>query len=208
MPKPTEIVDFLLNGVDGLDRRDLEARLKFMRAEGLWPAARRVDEREAEFVTEEHCTNLILGLIGSNTATGAPAATKAFSGLPYLGKTEVVDQAILFLTKHDEIPQTLGEFLARTIRSWRGETRPVPDYLDTGDLLANHGDPCSVTLAFRDIGDAEPEPDKVVPYGFLILFGEQQQPLQRPRMKEHRSVNASIIGVMAEFLGPTEDDAA
>ena len=79
MRKATEIVDFLLDQVGGLERRDLEARIKVLRAAGLFPSAKRVGDRAAERVTDRHCANLLLAILGSNTAVGAAASERALA---------------------------------------------------------------------------------------------------------------------------------
>ncbi len=210
MPKPTEIVDFLLARVEGLDRRDLEARLKGMRAAGLWPSARRVADREAEAVTARHCANLILGLLGSNTATSATVAAKAFSDLPSdlpVGATaEIVGTAFVSLLETNEKPTTLGEFLERAIKLSRANKRPWPSNVEIGELVAHHGDPCSAFLYFRETDSSrETVKNESQRMGYVVQFGNPQPADPAVRLYEHRSIHCHIVHVMAEFLGPLED---
>ena len=206
MPRPTEIVDHLLDRVGGLDRRDLEQRLKGLRADGLWPTARRVDDRAAEPVTAEHCANLILAIVGSNTATGAPAAASAFSALPKGESAEVDDNVFVFMGFDEDPSMTLGQYLAKAIGQWRKNYSPLSTELHGGELIAHHGDPRAVYVTFR-----EKEPQDKGPVGYIVPFVEPTDEAPAMRVDEMRQVPLHIIGVMAEFLGieyDAEDTAA
>ncbi len=200
MPKPTEIVDFLLARVEGLDRRDLEARLKGMRAAGLWPSARRVADREAEAVTARHCANLILGLLGSNTATSATVAARAFADLPMSAKAELVGNFFVSPMETNEKRTTLGDFLERTIKGSRANKQPWPSNVEIGELVAHHGDPCGAFLYYR-----ETDNDEGQSMGGVVEFGNPQATAPTMRLYEHRSIHCDIVHVMAKFLGPLED---
>ena len=82
MPKPSDIVDFLPARVDGVARRDLEQRLKRLRAARLYPPARAVGERKAEPVNDQYMVNLLLALVGSAEAKYSAGAVQRLYDLP------------------------------------------------------------------------------------------------------------------------------
>ena len=70
MPRATDIIDYLTltAPIDGLTRRDLEQRLKRLRAARLYPPARAVGGRKAEPANDQYMANLLLALVGSAEA--------------------------------------------------------------------------------------------------------------------------------------------
>ena len=200
IPKPTKIVDFLLTRVGGLDRGDLEARLKNMRADGLWPSARRVADRSAEAVTSRHCSNLILGILGSNTAIGAAVAAGTLAELPIRAKAEVVDNVFVSPVATNEKPTTLGDFLERVIKQSRASDRSWPSNVGIGELVVHHGNPGSAFLYF-----CETDKDENQSKSRVVEFGNPQHADDPAlRLHEHRSIDCVVVHAMAEFLGPLE----
>ena len=205
MRKPTEIVDFLLDRVKGLERRDLEARLKFLRAAGVYPPARRVGDRLAEGLTDRHCANLLIALLGSNAATRAAESVPQLADLPLLGKAST-DETSYVVMPNNEPPHSFVHFLERAIREWREGTRPWSGEVDIDDIAVWHGPPWRALVTFMDI-----KPSEDGQLGWIISFGHPDEEQGASlRLTEHRSMHGYIIGVLAEWLRgeDAEDEAA
>jgi hypothetical protein len=198
MRKPTEIVDFLLDQVDGLERRDLEARIKVLRAAGFFPPAKRVGDRPAEGVTARHCANLLIAILGSNTAVGAAESVQALADLPLMYKARSDDVGLLVM------PKSFVDFLERSIRQWREGARPWKESLNIGEIQIWHGVPWRALVVFDEI-----EPSEDGQFDLRLAFASEEQEQQPPRFRitEHRSVHGHIIDVMALWLlGDEEED--
>jgi hypothetical protein len=200
MRKATDIVDFLLESVIGLQRRDLEARLKVLRAAELYPAARRVGERQAEPVSERHCVNLILALLGANEAIHSADAVPALYGLPLT--TMPVAAVTRLLPNTSRPPKTFGKFLEMTLHMWRYGDRPWGDDVDITAIAVRHLPHRQAFVFFRltagrDIGAAS------------LTFDDPLSKISENKLALHemRSIHGYIIGAMVDFLGPIEAEA-
>jgi len=186
MPRASDIVDFLPARVEGVPRRDLEARLKRLRAARLYPSARAVGDRKAEPVNTFHMVNLILALVGSAEAKYCAEAVRRLEGLTRL---EIADD--------DPVPEMmLGGFLAIDIR---GVRRGHPSAIH--DIWAVDGGH-EVGVVGGSPGDSVREM-----YSNVVVFGEDstQSPPSRNVMVR---LPGEAIKAVGDFLGPLEDEDA
>jgi len=184
MRKPTEIIDYLLERMEGLDRRDLEARLKYLRTEGLWPRARSVGDQKAEPVDATHCANLIMALGGSDQAMHCVKAVKKLAALKPRTRWQLNDESsassaidIYQLDESDPFNLTFGFFLRTSILTRNPKK--------IGSLKID---------CWPDIrGVMISIPDSVM----LLNFGLEEQ---SSRLISQRLIPGEIFEMMADFL--------
>ena len=199
MPRPSDIVDFLPARVDGVARRDLEQRLKRLRAARLYPPARAVGDRPAEPVNDHYMANLFLALVGSAEAKYCAEAVHRLDDLtavlkaPAKGK-KVVPQAWAspFASKI-----TLGQLLALEIRLLRrGKSQSIQEVwaVDGGtEVVVVMGGSEDV---LKDMS------------GETIVFGKATSARDHPSRDIFVRLPGRAIKALADFLGPIEDSAA
>lgn len=195
MPKPTEIVDFLLERVDGLKRGELEARLKALRRAGLWPAARRVGKKKADRPTARHCANLLMGLLSVNAADAAEAV-RGLADLPYSSKS-IKGNASIMTTGDKETDATFGDFLEIAISKWTAGIRPWTARVDIREIAGLHGSGWAALVNFVDLQEDKPDD----PFIYILEFAraDAKSPT-KIHMGEARIVHGYIIGHFVDFL--------
>ena len=195
MPRPTDIIDFLPARVDGVARRDLEQRLKRLRAARLYPPARAVGDRKAEPVNDQYMANLFLALVGSAEAKYCAEAVQRLYDLPRRSHTPI-DGANSALSKSTSDPRgqgvTLGNLLIAEIRRAR-----------RGELPAVHQ--ITVVDGEADVVALMRSTDKTVkgPFSEAFSFGDKSGSMVERRIEI--TLSDGVIGALADFLGPIED---
>lgn len=207
MRKPSDIIDYLPPLVEGVERRELEQRLKCLRAAGLYPAARRVGDRAAGGVSEEHCATLVLALICSFSAYEAAEGVERYRDLPLSAKAQS-DQNLLW---HVELLEgesgTLHQIIAGAIRASRKGLHPWEEGFELTAISAwLDGEPAG-GLQFREEAKKVSKPDLAGVYYWFREEPEEEADEDGPsRVHRKRScmIHGGIIGHMADFLGPIE----
>ena len=194
--KPTDIIDYLPTRVAGVERRDLEQRLKRLRAARLYPPARSVGDRKAEPVNDQYMANLILALLGSADAKNCAEAVNRLHDLTGEIRAPISLRKLASLKRAQRGKKmTLGAFLISEIRNKRrGKTPRVVD-IEAADGEAQ------VFVSMTSTKDTETEP-----LGAIAIFGED------PQVQTKREIivrlTKGVIEALADFLGPLEDSTA
>lgn len=194
--KPTDIIDYLPTRVAGVERRDLEQRLKRLRAARLYPPARAVGGRKAEPVDDQYMANLFLALLGSVDAKNCAEAVNRLQDLTAKIHAPISLRKLASL-KHPRRGKkmTLSAFLISEIRKKR---RGKP--MRVLDIESADGD-TRVFVTMKSTKDPAEEP-----FGDIAIFGEGS-PFQTKRVVSVR-LTKGVIEALAEFLGPIEDTSA
>ncbi len=204
MTKGSNLIDFLIEDrLPGVDRKDLEARLKLLRAAGLYPRSRRVGDKETEAVNEEHCANVILALLCADPATDTVPAVERFSQMRLVSGAVSDSAGMNVFDEPIEDAGTLRDELAKMIWHWRRGVRPWADDLELIGLLAKIEGTAGVLLEFERTERAA-DGSKVSDW---LCFGDDEARSYLGREKMI-SMYGHIIGWMAQFLGPSEETAA
>ena len=192
--KPTEIVDYLLARTEGLERGDIDARLKALRAADLWPAARRVGARDAGEATPQDCANLLMALVGSEHAVHSATAVERLSS----GRLESVMVYRKGMEEPEELAKppaiaegrTFGGLLATVIRDGRTSLGEVELFsLDDWPIPQL----TVLTAPSRRIG------------GYSLTYrlkGGSFLRRGKPSIKTQRTVYRDLIRVFRDFVAP------
>ena len=197
MKKGSEIIDFLMdNRIPGISRKDLMQRLGQLRIANLYPIARRVGDRVAEPVNEEHCANLILSLLCADAATDTVEAVKRFGDMRLVSNQVSNSQGMTVINQLPEDVGTLREVLTGMIHNWRRDISPWASHLDLRGLMAKLDGNPGVLLEFLQ---NEPDEDGDITSEWM-LFGDDgvREYLGREKIL---SMHGDIIGWMVQFLG-------
>ena len=193
MPRPSDIVDYLPARVAGVARRDLEQRLKRLRAARLYPPARAVGDRKAEPVNDQYMVNLFLALVGSAEAKYCAEAVQRLYDLSQKHRGPVKNMEVKLRQVLDrEI--TLGNFLVSDIRRARRGELPRVKEIHVVDGKAE------AMVAIRTTAETPGE----LLSEFVVFGGFGGAQTTR---EIHIRLSDGVLGALADFLGPIEDAA-
>jgi len=202
-----QLIDTILDNIEGTKRGDVSLRARLLREAGYLPTGKHGGGKGIVHVDSGHCANLIIGLIASSTARGVVAAVERFRELPLVG-TAAVD--IVGLTHMENTPEPATLFLAieAVIDNWRANIRPWAADLELDDMIGYCDSPEGpVIFSFRD--SAQDEEGRKV--GWWLVYGARPDLPHGSRWAPMLSLSGAVLGHIVELLGPIEaapEDAA
>lgn len=199
MATVNQLIETILENIEGTKAGDLGLRARLLREAGYLPTGKRGGGSGLAHVNSEHCANFIIGLIASTSARGVVPAVKKFRDLPVL-KTAAVDIVGLtvYENKDDNTPLLA---IKNAIDNSRAGNRPWAAGKELAELIGYCDSPDGpVILSFRD---TEPDEDgrRV---GWWLLYGNQPEESSTPHWAPMLSVSGEVVGLIVKLLGPIE----
>lgn len=200
MATVNQLVETILDNIEGTQRGDLGLRARLLREDGYLPTGKKGGGRGAAHVNSEHCANLIIGLIASSSARGVVPAVKRFRDLPLLA-TAAVDIVGLTVMENQPEPATLFLAIQGMIDNWRAGIRPWEEGLELEDIIGYCDRPEGpVILNYRD--SALGEEGKMV--GWWLVYGTSPDSPRGPQWAPMLSLSGHVIGHVGRLLRDVE----
>ena len=199
-----QLVETILENIDGTKLGDLSLRARLLREAGYLPTGKRGGGRGLAHVNSEHCTNLLIGLLASSTARGVVPAVEKFRELPLL-TTAAVD--IVGLTVMENKPEPATLFLANRgmIDNWRADIRPWAADLNLDDMIGYCDRPEGpVVLTFKD----KEQDDEGRTSGWWLVYGDRPDLPHGPQWSPMLSLSGAVLGYIVQLLGPMQATTA
>ncbi len=214
-----QLIETILDTIEGTKRGDLELRARMLREAGYLPTGKRGGGRGLAHVNSEHCANLIIGLLASSSARGVVPLVKRFRDLPLL-VTESVDVVGWTPGENRPEPTTLLLAIQNMIDNWRAGVRPWHERLELAEMIGYCDSPegpaildfkASNVVAERG-GDWVPgqidwaeQDDEGRLFGCSLIYGARPDFPRGPHWAPLLSLSGEVIKHMAKLLGPIED---
>ncbi len=204
MATVNQLIDTILDNIEGTKRGDVSLRARLLREAGYLPTGKRGGGRGLAHVNSEHCANLLIGLLASSTARGVVPAVEQFRELPLLA-TAAVDIVGLTVMENKPEPATLFLAIRSMIDNWREEKRPWAADLELDDMIGYCDRPEGpVILSFRD----SEQDDEGRTSGWWLVYGARPDLSRGPLWSPMLSLSGVVIGHIVRLLGRIEDTAA
>ncbi len=199
-----QLVETILDNINGTKLGDLGLRARLLREAGYLPTGKRGGGRGLAHVNSEHCANLLIGLLASSTARGVVPAVEQFRELPLLA-TAAVDIVGLTVMENKPEPATLFLAIRGMIDNWRADIRPCAVDLDLDDMIGYCDRPEGpVVLTFKD----REQDDQGRTSGWWLVYGTRPDLPRAPQWSPMLSLSGAVIGHIGQLLGRIEDTAA
>ncbi len=204
MATVNELVETILDNIEGTKPGDLDLRARMLREAGYLPTGKRGGGRGLAHVNSEHCANMIIGLLASSSARGVVPLVKHFRELPLLATT-AVDIVGMTVVENMPEPKTLLLVIQGMIDNWRAEVRPWSADVNLEDMIGF----CDraegpVVFSFRDLeGDEDGRAAS-----WWLVYGDRPDFVQAPRWSPMLSLSGAVIGHIVKLLGPVEGAGA
>ena len=200
MTTVNQLVETILDNIEGTKPGDLGLRARLLREAGYLPTGKRGGGRGLAHVNSEHCANLIIGLLASSSARGVVPAVQRFRELPLLA-TASVDIVGLTVVENQPAPATLFLAIRLMIDNWRADIRPWAKDVELDDMIGYCDDPEGpVILVFRDL---KPDDEGRV-VGWWLVYGAQPDLPHSSRWSPMLSLSGAVLGHIVRLLGPIE----
>ena len=201
MATVNQLIETILDNIEGTKRGDVGLRARKLREAGDLPTGKRGGGRGLAHVNSEHCANLIIGLLASSSARGVAPLVQGFRELP-LAATAAVDIVGLTVMENQPEPATLFLAIRGMIDNWRANIRPLAPKLELGEMIGYCDRPEGpVILSFED--SEQDDDGKVV--GWWLVYGARPDSPDGPQWSPMLSLSGSVIGHIVNLLGPIED---
>jgi len=203
MATVNQLIETILENIEGTKEGDLELRARMLREAGYLPTGKRGGGRGLAHVTSEHCANMIIGLLASTSARGVVQAVKQFRDLPLLA-TAAVDLVGLTVMEGEGAPVTLRLAIQYMINSWRAGQQPWADGLYLHRMVGYCDNPDGpVILSFKD-SDKDDEGRELL---WWLVYGARPDLPHGPQWAPMLSLDGVVIEHIVKLLGPIEDAA-
>ena len=200
MATVNQLIETILDNIEGTKRGDLELRARMLREAGYLPTGTRGGGRGLAHVNSEHCANLIIGLLASTSARGVVPWVKRFRDLPLL-LTAGVDIVGLTVIENKPEHPTLLLAIQGMIDTWLAGVRPWAADVELSEMIGYCDCPEGpVVLSYRDLE----QDDEGKASGWWLFYGTRPDSSQRPGWAPMLSLDAAVIGLMVTLLGPLE----
>ncbi len=167
MATVNQLVETILDTIEGTKRGDLGLRARMLREAGYLPTGKRGGGRGLAHVNSEHCANMIIGLLASSSARGVVPLVKRFRELPLLATAAVDIVGMNVVESHAE-PATLFDAIRLMIDNWRAGKRPCNAGLEINEMIGYCDNPEGpVILSFTD----EEKDDEGKEVGWWLVYG-------------------------------------
>ena len=203
MATVNQLVETILDTIEGTKPGDLGLRARMLREAGYLPTGKRGGGRGLAHVNSEHCANLIIGLLASTSARGVVPLVKRFRELPLL-MTAAVDIVGLTPVESKAEHPTLLLAIRNMIDTWRAGIRPWRADVELTGMTGYCDSPKGpVILSYRDLE----QDDEGKLSGWWLVYGDSPDFPQRPHWAPMLSLSAAVIGHVVKLLGKIEDTA-